>query len=240
MAQLIRKTARLRFGRLSIPSAHYFVTFCTKDRVRVLTEPRTAGILADVLNSLDESRAITLIAASIMPDHVHLLFALGSSLRVGQVLGKIKALSRRKVMAEWRWQEESFEHQVRPGGSLEDYGFYIFMNPYRANLCRLDERWPWWVCPQSASLRFLSHLDGGLPVPGEWVGRANEIASRMVVRADKPGPSTSGGPTWQKKRAGWRAWQGPAGGRLNCCAACSRRCRRRVSSPPAAPPWPLS
>jgi REP element-mobilizing transposase RayT len=195
MAHSVRKTARLRFGRLSIPSACYFVTFCTKDRVRVLTERRTAGILVDVLNSLDESREIALIAACIMPDHVHLLFTLGSRLRVGQVLGKIKALTRRRVVAGWSWQEESFEHQVRPDDSLEDFGFYIFMNPYQANLCRLDERWPWWVCPRPASFRFLSCLECGLPVPGEWIGRAAEIGSRMVVRARKPGPSASDGLT---------------------------------------------
>jgi len=113
MAQPVRKTARLRFGRLSAPGAYYFVTFCTKGRIHALTEQQTATALADVLRSMNETRDMALFAATLMPDHVHLLFALGERLQVGQVIGKIKALSRKHTNADWRWQDESFEHQLR-------------------------------------------------------------------------------------------------------------------------------
>src|SRR6478736_6483848 len=142
MASLARKTARLRFGRLSVPGAHYFVTFCTKDRIPALGEPGHAMALVETLRSMHAAQDIGLVAATIMPDHVHLLFTLGENLRVGQVIGKIKTLARRQPNEGWRWQNECFEHRLRPEDSVEDYGFYIFMNPYRAGLARLDERWP--------------------------------------------------------------------------------------------------
>ena len=182
MASRVRKTPRLRFGRLSTAGANYFVTFCTQSRRPVLVEHSNATVLMGVLRLVHESHDIELIAASVMPDHVHLLFALGSRLGVGQVIGKIKALARLRAKADWHWQDESFERQVRLGDSLEDYAFYIFMNPYRGGLCQLDERWPWWACPQSIDFQFLSHLEGGLPVPEEWIGRSKEIARRIVVR----------------------------------------------------------
>ena len=182
MAQLARKTARLRFRRLSLTGSYYFVTCCTKDRDRVLTERQTAAALVEVLRSMETSQDIVLAAATIMPDHVHLLFALGARLRIGQVIGKMKALACRRAVTDWVWQEESFEHQVRLNDSLEDYGFYVFMNPYRAGLCSLSERWSWWICPEPGEFGFLAHLEGGKPVPEEWIGRSKEIADRIGVR----------------------------------------------------------
>ncbi len=111
-----------------------------------------------------------------------MLFALGDRLRVGQAIGKFKALARRNAEAGWQWQNESFERQLRLDDSLEDYGFYIFMNPYRAGLCQLTERWPWWICPEPKRFSFLEHREGRLPVPEEWIGRSKEIGSRIVVR----------------------------------------------------------
>lgn len=126
---------------------------------------------------------MTLVAATAMPDHVHMLFVLGERLQVGQVIGKIKTLARKQTNADWRWQDESFEHQLRLNDSLEDYGFYIFMNPYHAGLCRLSERWPGWICPRPESFLFLAHLEDNQAVPEEWLERSKEIADRIVVRA---------------------------------------------------------
>jgi len=109
MASRVRKTPRLRFGRLSTSGANYFVTFCTKGRRSELTDHSNATALIDVLRLVHESRDIELIAACVMPDHVHLLFKLGSRLEVGQVIGKIKTLSRLRTKADWQWQDESFE-----------------------------------------------------------------------------------------------------------------------------------
>jgi len=55
---------------------------------------------------------------------------------------------------------------------VEAYGFYVFMNPYRAGLCSMSERWPWWFCPDPAVFGFLGsrNADGSPPV--EWLAEA--------------------------------------------------------------------
>lgn len=131
---------------------------------------------------MHESGEIQLIASTLMPDHAHLLLTLGHRLSVGQVMGKIKSLSRDKGRTPWRWQDDGFEHRLRNIESIEDYGFYIFMNPYRAGLCALTQSWPWWACPNPSQFTFLTKLESDHVVPSEWVGLREEIAHRIVVR----------------------------------------------------------
>ena len=182
MALPQRKTARLRFGRNSRPGAAYFVTFCTKDRCPALRDPAIVVTLVDILRSAHAANDIGVLAACIMPDHIHLLFTLGERLHLGQVIGKIKSLSRLRNGASWQWQEESFERQLRSGDSIEDYAFYCFMNPYRAGLCPLHLRWAGWFCPTPELFGFLAKLNPDTAVPGEWIGLSVETAGRIVVR----------------------------------------------------------
>jgi putative transposase len=177
----IRRTARLRWARISIPGAGYFLTICTRHREPVLTRPRWAGQIESALLELHAVGDIELHAATIMPDHVHLLFILGSRLPVGRVIAKFKTLAREKDFAAWRWQQDGFERRLRPEDSEEDYGFYIFMNPYRACLLSTAQRWPWWVCLEPARFLFTQHLnDDGTP-PIEWLEKASDVAKRIVA-----------------------------------------------------------
>jgi putative transposase len=130
-----RKTPRLRLGRISCPGGNYFITLCTKKRAPLLNEQDTGTRVIETLLSMHGSDDIELIAATIMPDHAHLLLKLGSRLKLGQTMGKFKTVSRDQGRVAWHWQEDGFEHRVRTDEMIEDYGFYIFMNPYHARLC---------------------------------------------------------------------------------------------------------
>ena len=178
-----RETSRLRWGRVSLPGASYFVTACTQNREAVFARSAAATKATAVLAEMHAARDATFLAATIMPDHVHLLFTLGTKLRLGQVVGKFKTLVREKGTADWRWQNDGFEHRLRLNDAVEDYGFYIFMNPYRAELIPLTQTWPWWFCPDSSRFLFLSHLAKETSVPAEWVGRSRELGSQLTVRA---------------------------------------------------------
>jgi REP element-mobilizing transposase RayT len=181
MALPIRKTSRMRFGRVSSPGASYFITVCTKDRAPVLTQDVNGRTIIDTIQLLHDSGDLTPHAATVMPDHVHLLLTLGSRLRLGQVMGKLKTLSRKQGETTWRWLDDGFEHQLRDMESMEDYGFYIFMNPYRAGLCPLTARWPWWLCRQPSLFRFLAARDQNQAVPSEWLGLSDQIGSRITT-----------------------------------------------------------
>jgi putative transposase len=137
-----RKTARLRWGRITAAGADYFATLCTHARAPILTNDTIAIRLLDALRQMHREVDIHLLAATIMPDHVHLLFTLGERLSYGRVIAKFKTLGRDQGRADWRWQKDGFEHQLRPHEKMEDYGFYVFMNPYRAGLIATCERWP--------------------------------------------------------------------------------------------------
>jgi putative transposase len=188
-----RKTPRLRLGRISSAGAIYFITVCTKRRAPILARYGTGSRVTETLLSMHTSGDVKLTAATLMPDHAHLLFTLGERLEVGQVMGKFKTKSRDQGRAAWHWQDDGFEHRLRPTEAVEDYGFYIFMNPYRAGLCPLAAPWPWWVCPNRLSLSFLSLLAPEDAVPKEWLGRCDEIAGRIAV--GDQGTATSAGPT---------------------------------------------
>ena len=84
------------------------------------------------------------LAASIMPDHIHLLLELGAPLTISQVVGKLKSAIVR-THSEIKWQENFFEHQVRPDDLIENYALYIFMNPYCAGFCVFEKTWPGWI-----------------------------------------------------------------------------------------------
>jgi REP element-mobilizing transposase RayT len=124
----------------------------------------------------------TILAATIMPDHAHLLFVLGGRLSLGQLQAKLKTLARDRGRADWRWQEDAFEHKLRLRESTEDYGFYVFMNPYRAGLCGTSQRWPWWYCPDPTAFRFLRGLDTDGSLPAAWLVEAEQNEALITTR----------------------------------------------------------
>jgi putative transposase len=178
----LRKTARLRWGRFSVPGAQYFVTACVKDRAPALSIPLSGELVLEAFRAVHEAKDAEVLAATVMPDHFHLLCSLGTRLTIGQLIAKVKSLARQLGRASWQWQADAFEHRLGSNEYLEDYGFYIFLNPYRAGLCPFEAKWPWWYCPNPEHFRFLSLLSDGESVPTKWLGDLDEVARRVTVR----------------------------------------------------------
>jgi putative transposase len=176
-----RKTARMRWARVSIPGARYFLTLCTQNRVGVLMQEKTADDVRAALHTLQSFGDAEVLAAALMPDHLHVLFTLGERLSVGQVMAKLKTLARDKGRASWHWQQDGFEHRLRPDEAIEDYGFYIFINPYRARLLLMTEAWPGWICPEPARFRFTAHLIPSGAPPAEWLEQSDQVAARITT-----------------------------------------------------------
>jgi putative transposase len=175
-----RRTANLRWGRNSCAGSTYFLTLCMQHRAPVFANPAAAAVATKTLRVLQDVGDVEMLAGTVMPDHVHALFTLGRRLRLGQVMGKFKTLVRKQGTEAWKWQEDGFEHEVRAGDLIEDFGFYIFMNPYRAGLVGLHERWPYWFCPDPIRFFFLSLLGDKEAVPAGWIEKS--VQTRAILR----------------------------------------------------------
>jgi len=110
-----------------------------------------------------------ILAATVMPDHVHVLFKLGSRLDVGRCVSRWKTVGRRTSDYLGGWQRDFWERRVRDDESPEDYALYILLNPYRAGLAKRGEAWAGWWAPTPARFRFSTMLGPqGVP-PEEWI-----------------------------------------------------------------------
>ena len=99
-------TGELLIGRRSVPGASYFLTLCEARRQAGLTQPDVAAAIRHSLDTLHTAGDFTLIAATVMPDHVHLLGVLGARLSLSRVVGKIKSVFRPSLSdTKLTWQE---------------------------------------------------------------------------------------------------------------------------------------
>jgi REP element-mobilizing transposase RayT len=130
-----------------------FVTFRTRKPLKLSPEAK-ALVLKHCLH--DNAVTITLHAAVIMPDHVHLLFtarrdAEGWTFALPEILHAIKGASARsinKLLARQGsvWLDESFDHVLRGNESLRETVEYIRLNPVRKGLVSKPEDHPWlWI-----------------------------------------------------------------------------------------------
>lgn len=82
-----------------------------------------------------------------MPDHIHLLIALSSQVDLAEAVRRFKGHltpTLRKIKAAW--QPSFYDHRLRDDESVLPVFLYIFLNPYRAQLCAIDSKWPGYYC----------------------------------------------------------------------------------------------
>ena len=145
------------------------MTACTENRAAGLTTASVALVVLDELMAAIGNER--LMIATVMPDHVHALFEVGERLTLSQVIGRTKSLTGSCLAtSESKWQRGFFDRRLRPEDSLESFALYVFLNPYRAGLIGLFERWPWTRVGTRVRFRFLDALESGAPVPHEWLG----------------------------------------------------------------------
>ena len=119
----------------------YFVTFCVRDRRKVLATEEAFAAFKAAFSKLGKW---TIIAGLLMPDHVHLLAApKDRDEAVGNLIGALKRWIRQDLQAHWEWQEGSFDRLLRSSESAHEKWCYIRENPVRANLVKHWKNWPY-------------------------------------------------------------------------------------------------
>ncbi len=165
-----RKTYLLRKARISESGAVYFVTSVTKKRMTVLNQSDALSGVGRWLELCRSKNTAEVFGLILMPDHFHVLFKLGSQTSLSEVVRMLKFHIRNAIKdIEYEWQSSFFEHRIRDTEDLEAYARYLFLNPYRANLISLDQRWPFWVKNQVFRFSFETYLETLGSVPREWL-----------------------------------------------------------------------
>ncbi|MCX6956647.1 MAG: transposase [Verrucomicrobia bacterium] len=169
---LKRRTTDLLIGRTSVPESVYFITLCEARRRPGLDHAQIAAPIKATLDELACSGDFALIAATLMPDHLHLLGTLGHRLALSRVIGKLKSLTRTPLAEmDRRWQENYYDHRLREATFCEIFARYLFLNPYRTGLLPLTECWPHWWRWGDVRFEFEALIEGnGHRVPAPWIG----------------------------------------------------------------------
>ena len=121
----------------------YFVTFCTRDRRKVLATESVHLVLIDY-----GRRAVELDVALgryvIMPDHIHLFVAGSFDFDLGVWIRGLKRVVAAAVSGGRTnlWQRGFFDHVIRNGESHSEKWNYVRENPVRAGLVESADEWP--------------------------------------------------------------------------------------------------
>jgi putative transposase len=135
-------------GQALQPSRTFFVTTRTHAGRRLFQVDRYAELLIDVLRSGLRARRFQILDFVLMPDHIHLLIAVDSSLSIEKAVQFIKGGFSFRVKRELGymgevWQRGFSEARVEDGESLMRHRQYIAQNPVRAGLVESAESFPW-------------------------------------------------------------------------------------------------
>jgi len=163
--------AALRRGRASMQGAEYFLTVCTNERKTGLTTPQVVEAILGEVRAMEADETWQMRCLVVMPDHFHLLMVLGERLTLGKSIARLKAKTARAMETEdneLKWERGYFDRRVRADDDRLPLFLYIYLNPYRAELCRRNEQWPWYFCSEKDWNWFKGLLAEDCPWP-EWL-----------------------------------------------------------------------
>jgi REP element-mobilizing transposase RayT len=161
--------AALRRGRNSEPASNYFLTVCTNNQATGLTEPEVSKTIWQEISLSETDCSWQLRCAVILPDHMHMLIRLGKRLSLGQTIQRLKAKTSPTLRTKnLCWERNFFDRKLRPDEPLLPVFLYIYLNPYRTNLCKPVEPWGNYRCGENDWDWFQPLLNQDLPAP-EWL-----------------------------------------------------------------------
>ena len=126
----------------------FHVTIKTHPEVATLSAPVRSAVWEVVVEQATAAR-IHLLAACLMPDHLHLLLRPGDEDLI-RFLKVFKSWTTRKAWGAGHrgplWQPGMWDRTIRGGDDFEVTLRYVVENPLRAGLIDEAEDWPWtWV-----------------------------------------------------------------------------------------------
>jgi len=135
----------LRIGRFSESGRVYFITKCIDRETKIdLTHPSIATIVCDSILHQKRSGIWHLLTFVIMPDHLHLLVALGEKSDLSKSMANFSKFPARKIQQMFPsnsgllWQSGFYDRQVRRSvEKCPELTTYIHLNPVGKVLFRI-------------------------------------------------------------------------------------------------------
>jgi putative transposase len=129
----------------TLPGSTYYVTFHLADGKLTAAERR---IVLDHVTS-GHGRFYALAAASVMPDHVHVILKPQSGVSPSRIMKGIKGVSARLLNLQRKttgrvWQEESWDRIIRAAAEYDEKLQYMYDNPVKAGLIADGDAYDGW------------------------------------------------------------------------------------------------
>ena len=138
----------LRKGRHPQTGRIYFITTSTKDRLPWFIESDLASLMSGLIESYLNNKHCRCLCWVVMPDHIHLLIELQSTMLAGTInrlkSGSARILNRQIGRAGPFWQSGFDDHALRREEDIKEVARYIVGNPIRAGLVEKFGDYPFW------------------------------------------------------------------------------------------------
>jgi putative transposase len=140
----------LRSGRYIEAGLFYFLTSVTKNRSPFFLKSQAALIVLDGLKWLDRTGRITLVAAVVMPDHLHFIAQLKDK-TLSRLMHSLKSYTAKEInkilgRRGHVWERQYYESGIRCERALKEKAEYCLKNPERRGLVEDYREYPYWYC----------------------------------------------------------------------------------------------
>jgi len=124
----------------TLKGATYFVTFRTAQEKLSIEEQKF--VLEHIIKG--NERFYNLIAATVMPDHIHLLLTPREGYSLSRIMKGIKGTTARQLNLKRKtsgsiWRDESFDRIIRDQNELDEKLNYMLNNPVKR--CLIEDPW---------------------------------------------------------------------------------------------------
>ncbi len=196
---------RRRLPHFERPWAKYMVSFTTRERRQL--SPQARDLVLKSLLFTHEQRRYQLYAATVLPDHVHLLFEpqIKEEDKEGQpvfwslseLLHSIKSFTAHEInklegQTGQVWENESFDRMIRGDADLEEKFHYICRNPWDSGVVPVTEGYPWLWTPDAMGSAAVPASMGSAIVPVPMGSATVPVASVGVAPTESARGSGTG------------------------------------------------
>ena len=138
-------------GRCTSVNTYYSITICCDFRKPLFANFLCARLIASELIKFSKNNSLNTICYVIMPDHIHWILQLNSSLDLSNLVRNFKNITTYRLNKHSGthgriWQSNYYDHKIRNNEDLIGQARYIVANPLRAGLVDNIKKYPYWDC----------------------------------------------------------------------------------------------